>query len=304
MSASLASLTERNTTPKPKSGKDLNARKIIKAAVAGLSGSGKTAQIAGLLNAGYTCIVFDYDDGLEIIRSYANAQAIEDRLHFVTLTDALTHREMSTTTGGKIIVVTPESSTAYSNTVQLIEDKWPCGFLSKLDHRHVVFFESGSRLFENMMNHAQSANPNSTRWDASGAATGLMLAFLSTYLGSLKKISCHTVFNFHLKWANDPASGQTIYQPAFPGTIIPANFSSYFNHVLAMVREHDGHYLVTQPAFIIPWLKNPYPGKVPERIKSVVNKSMLQKEMQLTGGLAEYFNLVNGPLENTTNANS
>ena len=62
---------------------------VTKLLLVGDSGSGKTATLATLANAGYNLRILDFDDGLAILPEFLLDSAV-DRVSFVTLRSLLT----------------------------------------------------------------------------------------------------------------------------------------------------------------------------------------------------------------------
>ena len=61
---------------------------VTKLLLVGDSGSGKTASLAELANAGYNLRILDYDDGLAILPEFLNSDAV-NRVSYVTLKDPI-----------------------------------------------------------------------------------------------------------------------------------------------------------------------------------------------------------------------
>ena len=61
---------------------------VTKLLLVGDSGSGKTASLAQLANAGYNLRILDYDDGLAILPEFLNADAVNN-VSYVTLKDPI-----------------------------------------------------------------------------------------------------------------------------------------------------------------------------------------------------------------------
>ena len=61
---------------------------VTKLLLVGDSGSGKTASLAQLANAGYNLRILDYDDGLAILPEFLNPDAVNN-VSYVTLKDPI-----------------------------------------------------------------------------------------------------------------------------------------------------------------------------------------------------------------------
>ena len=62
------------------------SRRAAKVLITGDNGAGKSACLASLANAGYELFIIDFDNGLDILRSYLHPGA-EDRIHYHTFRD-------------------------------------------------------------------------------------------------------------------------------------------------------------------------------------------------------------------------
>jgi ribosome-associated translation inhibitor RaiA len=185
----------------------------------GDSGAGKTAMLAGLANAGYELFILDFDDGLDILSSYLNKDAV-DRVHYETLRDDLGKAE------------------AFGKTLKLL-DGWvdsatgeDFGPIDSWDAKRVLVVDSVTFLADAAMRKALRLNgkrptdkPSQPDWYDAGRDVEEVIKYITS-----DNVKCNVVCNTHLLYMED-ATGSTRAYPVVLGNKLPTKVGRYFNTI-------------------------------------------------------------------------
>lgn len=256
-----------------------HAQTRTKLLLVGDSGSGKTAVLATLANAGYKLRILDYDNGLDILGNYLTPEGIKN-VDFHTLKDSLTKataykRGMALlkdwkTDGGKSLGSVKDWG---SDTVLVIDS---LSFLGNAMLRNVLQF-NGKPLT------AQLTQPE---WGAANRDMENLLNYLTNDEEG-EGLSCNLVLTSHIQNIDsDNASG--VY-PVVMSKNFSQGVSKYFNTVIRLDRKpnKDGPYMRTVADHKM-MLKNTVPDALPTEMPadlSVVFRAMQQSITNKTGAV-------------------
>lgn len=279
----------------------------LKLLLVGDPGGGKTGALASLANAGYNLFIWDYDNGLDILRHTVETKFLPN-IHYQTLTD-----KVKPSAEGMAVPV--GSPTAFVRGLRMIErwkdDEEDFGPIYDWDTSRVVVIDSltfnghaAMRLRMHMVRQKKKhiIRPRPLDWQvAQGMQRGMLECLHSN------SVKCHVIVTSHLKlvepWSNDDdddddflgigsgknpnlvegkksssrASALGIF-PSALGKALPPEVGGYFNTALRARTVSGKKVLETIPADGIE-LKNPLPAKMP-------------KHLPVETGLAKFFELV------------
>lgn len=194
--------------------------KSTKLLLVGDSGAGKTATLATLANAGYNVRILDFDNGLDILSSYLNDDAV-DRVHYETLRDDL------------------KKATAFAEAIKLIND-WKTddvdfGPVANWTEKDVLVIDSMTMMGTSALKAAlqKSGNkmtdqPSQPQWGEAMRNVENIIQYLTS--DSLK---CNVIFTSHIHFQED-ASGASKGYPSVVGSKLPTIISRYFNCVMRL----------------------------------------------------------------------
>ena len=277
----------------------------LKLLLIGDAGGGKTGALASLANAGLKLFIWDFDNGLDVLRHFVKPEHFKN-VHYQTLTD-----KVKPSMEGSATPIGPP--TAFVRALRLFErwkeDDEDFGSVYDWDTSRVVVIDSLTHAGHAAM-RLRLANTKRTgkppRIQDWGVAAGMQRSILETlYSDSVK---CHVIVTAHLKLiepntiqdnddeddflgigsgknpnlvagkkSSSTASALGIF-PSALGKALPPEVGSYFNTALRARTVNNKKVLETMPADGIE-LKNPIP-------------TVLNKQLPLGDGLAKFFELV------------
>jgi len=226
---------------------------VTKLLLVGDSGSGKTATLATLANAGYNLRILDFDDGLAILPEFLNKDAV-DRVSFVTLKDPINKAEAFR-----------KSANLIANWKDGDEDYGP---VNKWTSKDVLVIDSltlmgeaalrGALVFNNKKPTEQASQPE---WGTAARDVQNIVQYIT---GS--EVPCNVVVTTHMQYME----GETGVSKAYPtsvGSKLSTKLGRYFNCVcridtrttskgtertLRTVSDHRMDLKVTAPSLLEP----------------------------------------------------
>lgn len=204
------------------------ASRVTKALVVGDSGSGKTALLGSLANAGYKLRILDFDNGLQILLDPAYVKP-ENRpnVSYVTLRDSLS-KAGAFTTAVKLL----------SNWKTDTEDFGPA---SSWGEDVVLVIDTLNFMSKAALNAAKSKNgrrptdkPTQAEW---GDALSDVENIISWLTGD--DIKCNLIVNTHIKYMEDETGVNRAY-PAIEGRALAPHVAGYFNIVVRIDDKKGG----------------------------------------------------------------
>ena len=226
---------------------------VTKLLLVGDSGSGKTASLAQLANAGYNLRILDYDDGLAILPEFLTADAV-DRVSYVTLKDPIGKAD-SFRRGVNLI----------SNWKDEGEDFGP---VSKWTSKDVLVIDSltlmgeaalsGALVFNNKKPTDQASQPE---WGTAARDVQHIVQYITG-----TEAPCNVVVTTHMQYMEGDLGVSKAY-PTSVGSKLSTKLGRYFNCVcridtrssskgvertLRTVSDHRMDLKVTAPKLIEP----------------------------------------------------
>jgi len=229
------------------------ASEVTKLLLVGDSGSGKTASLASLANAGYNLRILDFDDGLAILPEFLNPEAI-DRVSYVSLKDPFGH------------------VTAFRKSAQLLSS-WKdgdedLGSVKNWTNKDVLVIDSltlmgesalrGALVFNNKKPTDQATQPE---WGTAARDVQNVIQYLT---GS--EVPCNVIITSHMQYMEGDMGVSKAY-PTSVGSKLSTKIGRYFNCVcridtkssskgtertLRTVSDHRMDLKVTAPSLIEP----------------------------------------------------
>ena len=190
---------------------------VTKLLLCGDSGSGKTSALASLANAGKKLRILDYDNGLDILPSLLNKDAI-DNVSFVTLTDSL------------------GQATAFRKGAQLLSN-WKdgdedLGPVKEWGEDTVLVIDSLTLMGEAALRSALVFNNKKTTEQASqpewGAAARDVQNIIQYITGG--EVKCNVVVTSHMQYMEGDMGTSKAY-PTSVGSKLSTKIGRYFNCV-------------------------------------------------------------------------
>ena len=194
--------------------------KRTKLLLCGDSGSGKTAALASLANAGYKLRIFDFDDGLDVLSALVKPDKMQN-VHYVTLKD---HR----TNAG-----------AFRNFVNMLENwkedggaslggvnSWGEDVVVAID---TITFMGQAALHDSLKRAGKKLTdqPSQPDWgDAMRNVEGMI-----DYLTS-DNVKCNLVCTAHLQYYEDGNGVRAKQYPNIIGNKLAPKMGRYFNSVV------------------------------------------------------------------------
>lgn len=204
------------------------AESRLKLIVAGDSGKGKTGLLSTLANAGYNLGILDFDNGLDILFSYLNDDAL-DRVHYITLEDDIKNRR-----------------SAWGQFCKVLDDGWKddqedLGKIQDWDDTWFLVIDSGTKMGSAAMRATLSQggkdiNAQPTLPDY-GEAGRKIINRITPLLSN--KLKFHLIINTHLKSDKDDYD-RTYYMPAFVGSASSIELPTLFNNVVRIDNKPNG----------------------------------------------------------------
>jgi hypothetical protein len=211
---------------------DHPAQRVTKALIVGDSGSGKTALLGSLANAGLKIRVLDFDDGLQILLdpAYLKPEARQN-VSYVTLRDTLT------------------KATAFSRAVSLLSN-WKTetedfGPVSTWGDDTVLVIDTLNFMSKAALKAAKAKAGKSLTQKASLAEWGDALADVENVVSWLtgSDVKCNLVANTHIKHIEDEDGISKAY-PAIEGQNLAKQIAGYFNTVVRIDPKKDGKRII------------------------------------------------------------
>lgn len=197
----------------------------IKGIVVGNSGSGKTASLASLAEAGYYLHIIDFDRGTKILKSLLKKKPhARGRLDIVPFTD---------TYGGSPNVY-PTNVKAWAGAMNQMT-KWTSSSINRYPEclQHVLVVDSlnfGSKFAFNWILKVAGRLLAPKEIQDWGAAQDLMGGFLMKMYST--EVKCHVLMLSHISWQG---TGESDIKMGFPMTSLGRSFNPqigrYFNNV-------------------------------------------------------------------------
>ena len=215
---------------------------VTKLLLVGDSGSGKTATLATLANAGYNLRILDFDDGLAILPEFLNKDAV-DKVSFVTLKDPINKAEAFR-----------KSANLIGNWRDGDEDFGPVSKWTLMGEAAL----RGALVFNNKKPTEQASQPE---WGTAARDVQNIIQYLT---GS--EVPCNVVVTTHMQYME----GETGVSKAYPtsvGSKLSTKLGRYFNCVcridtrttskgtertLRTVSDHRMDLKVTAPSLLEP----------------------------------------------------
>lgn len=235
------------------------------------SGAGKTTAIAALLRMGYKVRMFAFEDAEIPVTSFVEQELLENFSYDEFYDDfSIQMKGFGESSSSKMLTITeinPLNGTAFTNFRNVFGNRGshPIG-----EGQNVWYvYDSVSSIVASLINWCQMTS-GTTRWDASGAASGALELFIQNYFVS-RSIRANILLLGHT--AEDKSGKHVI--SGLVGNKMPAVFSRNNNIVLTIDTALSGRRaLVTSAGWPLTYLKSPYLGKVPARIPAtLVNAS-------------------------------
>lgn len=216
------------------------SKTTIKTIICGDSGSGKTAALASLANAGYRLLIVDIDGGLDILRNYLKPEAI-NRVHYATI---------------------PTSDPrAYAKSLTLLKH-WKVGDedlgpITSLTSNDVFVIDSASLWTRTCLDDiirtksgGGSATDPSELLNIDIRFYAVLAARIEDQIATLTSpsINCNIILNVHLRQENDTNGNVIGYKPDFAGRMLTTLVPKYFNNMwrIDVARGTNEHKLRTQ----------------------------------------------------------
>ena len=248
----------------------------------GDSGSGKTGALASLVEAGYELIIFDFDNGLDILvnilRTKPNAEELLSRITFTTCTDKLK------AVGGMMRPDGPP--TAFTSALKLLTE-WETedenlGKSSEWGPEKIIVIDSLTMMCKAAFRYVEIINGFKDGRQTYGEAQRLIESMLGLLYS--EAIRANVIVTSHITFI-DTDAGLTKGYPSSIGKALSPQIPRYFNTVLETKTKGTGanarHVILTQPDGLIELKNSAAPGKVPV-------------ELPIETGLATFFKLAKG----------
>ena len=232
--------------------KDHSVGSRTKLLICGDSGSGKTASLASLANAGYNLRIADFDDGLDVLGDYLNKTAVSN-VHYVTLRDTL------------------KAATAFNNFIKLVDNwedgEFKFGPVKEWTEKDVLIVDSLTFLGASSMRSVLQRDgkrftdqPGIHHWGEAGRNLENIVQYLTS-----NEVKCNVVFTSHVSYYEDAGGGRKAY-PVALGSKLPTIIGRYFNTVLRIdvkpSKEGGTRILRTASDYKMD-LKTPAPSQIP-----------------------------------------
>jgi len=220
---------------------DHHSHKSVKMLLIGDSGTGKTASLLSLAEAGYNLRIIDFDNGLDIVSSLLsnskNPEQVAKQIQYVTCTD-----EMKTTKGGEII---PKGQPkAYAKALQMMnrwqeDDGTDLGNVSEWGSNDVLVIDSLTFLSNAVMRwHLFNVGRIGQPWQSDWLVAQRRVIQTMELLFSTS-VTCNIVMTAHIRYV-DIAEGQTQGYPESVGKALPPQIPRYCNTVAQTVLSGAG----------------------------------------------------------------
>lgn len=249
----------------------------IKMLFIGDSGTGKTGALTSLVKAGYSLVILDFDNGLDILvnmlREEPNADELLSRVTYETCTDKFK------SVGGQLV---PDGQPkAFTKAMKLLtswktEDE-DLGPASTWDDKTILVTDSLTMMSNAAFRYVDFIN----NFKDPRQTYGETMKLIESALGMLysDSIKCNVIITSHIAYI-DAEDGMTKGYPSSVGKALSPKIPRYFNTILQAKIKGGGanakRVISTVPDGSIQVKTATAPGKLP-------------KEMELATGLAEFF---------------
>ena len=190
---------------------------VTKLLLVGDSGSGKTASLATLANAGYKLRILDYDNGLDILPEFLNDTGVNN-VSYVTLKDPMGRAEAFR-----------KGATLISNWKDEDEEYGP---VSKWTNKDVLVIDSLTLMGEAALRAALVFNNKKSTDQASqpewGTAARDVQHIIQYITGS--EVPCNVVVTTHMQYMEGDMGVSKAY-PTSVGSKLSTKLGRYFNCV-------------------------------------------------------------------------
>lgn len=253
--------------------------KPLKIMVIGDSGSGKTGALASLVKAGFSPVILDFDNGLDILASVLPPESL-GKIFYTTLKDEYK------SVAGKVI---PKGQAkAWSNALKFLESGQPAEggdkFIpaEKLTRNHILVLDSLTMASQAAMLQVLQTNnrlleaPFQADWgEAQRMITGLIQWLTSD------QVPCHVIVNSHVSYI-ELQGGLTKGYPSSLGKALSPTLPRYFNTILLAQSKGQGK-SATRTLSALPQ------GLI--ETKALIPADKLPDSWSIQTGLAEFFKL-------------
>lgn len=213
------------------------SNEAVKALICGESKSGKTALLGTLANAGHRLFILDFDNGLDVLKSYTKPEFYKN-VFFKTLTEKIISAEGKTQGTPMILVKTLEALDKWIEPGPPGPDGKPTivnmGGPATWGEKDVLCIDSLTLFGNACMRHALALNgrlgqrPTQGDWgDAIRYQENLLEALFSS------SVKCNVVVNAHVLGSENEV-GVTRYFPSALGNKLPGRVARYFNSMLLL----------------------------------------------------------------------
>jgi len=234
--------------------KDHPVSSVTRMLLVGDPGAGKTASLATLANAGYNLRILDFDNGLDILSHYLEADAM-DRVHYATLRDNLTN------------------ATAFHKALRLLShwknDTEDFGKIKDWTEKDVLVIDSMTFMSAAAMHQALAFNgkklteqPSMPEWGEARRNVEYVLDYLTG-----EEVKCNVVCTAHILYTSDDNAGKGL-----PFTLtknLSSNVGRYFNTVarLDVKPGKDGKRVIRTTSDFRMDLKSPAPDALASEVE-------------------------------------
>jgi hypothetical protein len=262
----------------------------VKLLLMGDSGTGKTASLLSLAEAGYQLRLADFDNGISILADLARDKPeTAGRIDYATFTD-----EVKATKGGEIIPA--GQPRAYSNFVKMLsswkDEDTDLGPMQQWSTDSVLVIDSLTFLCNAVMRWhlfqvGRVGNPYQQDWLVAQRKVSQLLELLYS-----SSCPCNVVVNAHIRFIDIAEDYQQGY-PESVGKALPPAIPRFFNTVLQAKIKGSGN-SAKRRIRVVPdtsiGLKNAAPSQLSD------------SELPLESGLATIFAAIRGQAEASSSA--
>jgi hypothetical protein len=205
-------------------------------------GTGKTAQIAFLANAGFKVRVLDIDNKLEIIHAHLKPGA-DVNIDYQSLP--------------------AKDPTSWEKLVKYLTESWPdLGNIRTWDENTVLVIDTASFASEACLEYAKKKAGSGTKtskfeqsiWQDMAEFFETLTAYVTSDIGKF-----HIIYNTHIMEQEQP-NGIVMKLPAFKGRVLPKKMRSYFNCIWTIEVKSNGERVIKTASSHVMSLNNVAPG--------------------------------------------
>lgn len=227
---------------------DHHSNNIVKALICGDSGSGKTGALATLANGGYNVRVIDFDNGLDVIKSYLTKEG----------SARVTYQTFNPATRGA-------TDAAYKQMVHWKTPSEDLGPITSWTSKDVIVLDSLSFYGQAEMRAVVAANgkdyDKTNSFDQ--AWWGVAMKGVERVINLLASVDtpCNVIVNTHLKWQENDQGLLKAY-PNSLGKAFSPIIGRYFNNMWRIDVKPNGQRVVRTSADNFMALKSSHPTKL------------------------------------------